>query len=182
MNKKRDERVKKKLQIERERRMRERQAERASSRLERKGRQKLQPIVNDDKLADYKLLQEKKAVIKTEKMINDDIKEAEHYMEQAKNENLPESSKEILERNYKILLELRDEFLAEQEGRKEANAELEAQGLQTLQEKVKFLGQQATEEKLRGEFQEAAGHGIADFEKFDQNCKELEKLQEKENC
>ena len=148
MSKNRDERVKRKKQLERKRRMEEKQAHRASDRLLYESRQKMRPIVNDDKLVSYQLIQEKKAAIKTEEMINDDIKEAELYIEQAKNENLPKSSKDILERNYKILLELRDEFLAEQKDREEHNVELESQGLQTLQEKMDFVGQQMTQQEI----------------------------------
>jgi hypothetical protein len=58
--------------------------------------------------------------------------------------------KEKLEHNLEILKALEEEYLAEQEAKKQANEELEAEGHNTLQEKMDALAERA-EEKMKEE-------------------------------
>jgi len=58
--------------------------------------------------------------------------------------------KEQLEHNLEVLKALEEEYLADQEAKKQANEELEAEGYNTLQEKLDVLAERA-EAKMKEE-------------------------------
>jgi len=62
-----------------------------------------------------------------------------------------EEIKKQLEHNVKILKALEEEYLAEQEARKQANESLEAEGHETLQEKLDVLAKRAEKEQKEKE-------------------------------
>ncbi len=142
-NKNREKKVQEKLKFRREKIRQKAKLDREVGREQMKLRERLDPIVRDDKYEETVELRKRKEAIRIEKAIESDISEAKKQLTQAENSNLSKNVIGRLENNYRILLSLQEEFLLEQESRQQLNQELEGEGLSTLKEKVDYLSNKA---------------------------------------
>lgn len=98
-----------------------RKEEREADRLEKKNRERIEPIMDPLKVIDR------------------NIRIAENDIEEAKSMNASEKVIKALKHNLEILCNMREEYIAEQEEKESLNKELEGAGCKTLQEKLDYV-------------------------------------------
>jgi len=141
--KQREKEVKRKILSKRSQTRLDARIERETQRERHKLRERIEPYVGDENLDGMEEQQKRKEIARIERAINSDIQEAKMQVIKAKDKGVSENVVNHLEKNYQILISLREEFLEEQNSRSQINEELEEQGLSTLRGKMEHLSKQA---------------------------------------